>query len=349
MAPVGCRAGWWLAGPPSESGYRQKPGGHTSEASGESWAKLGGEAGLKTAPRGATRLLARPAPSPASLARQAPTGRGKEGEAPPKRAGPAQRRPARGTSRPLPRRRRGGGGAWGSCWWGWRGRGGREERRLGSDFFAQPCVSLAKALLGQVLARRLADGRAVRGRIVETEAYLGGEDSASHSRGGRRTARNAAMFMAPGTLYVYQIYGLYFCLNVSSQGEGAAVLLRALEPVQGLEAMRELRQRQRRGPARPPRDWQLCNGPSKLCVALAIDKSFDRQDLASARDVWLEPGPDAPPDARVVCSARVGIRGDWAHRPLRFYLRGNRSVSVADKAAERAAGEAPQDGPQAAE
>lgn len=71
----------------------------------------------------------------------------------------------------------------------------------------------------QVLVRQLPDGRELRGRIVETEAYLGGEDTASHSSGGRRTARNAAMFMAPGTLYVYQIYGLYFCVNVSSQGE----------------------------------------------------------------------------------------------------------------------------------
>ncbi|XP_060116646.1 DNA-3-methyladenine glycosylase [Heteronotia binoei] len=214
----------------------------------------------------------------------------------------------------------------------------RGRLRLGGDFFGRPCVGLAKALLGQVLARRLPDGRELRGRIVETEAYLGGEDTASHSRGGRRTARNAAMFMKPGTLYVYQIYGLYFCLNISSQGEGAAVLLRSLEPLQGLEAMRQLRLSQRKGghpPAKPPKDWQLCNGPSKLCQALAINRTFDQEDLASAPDLWLEPGPEAPAEA-LVCSPRIGISGDWAHKPLRFYLRGNKCVSVVDKAAEQA-------------
>ncbi|KAM3826887.1 DNA-3-methyladenine glycosylase isoform 3-T3 [Vipera latastei] len=129
--------------------------------------------------------------------------------------------------------------------------GSGSPARLGAAYFDQPCVRLAKALLGQVspsvpggrggargraaepadvrvsrtaflqiLVRKLSDGRELRGRIVETEAYLGGEDTASHSRGGRRTSRNAAMFMVPGTLYVYQIYGIYFCMNISSQGPG---------------------------------------------------------------------------------------------------------------------------------
>ncbi|XP_024904123.1 DNA-3-methyladenine glycosylase isoform X1 [Pteropus alecto] len=89
--------------------------------------------------------------------------------------------------------------------------------RLGSDFFDQPAVSLAQAFLGQVLVRRLDDGTELRGRIVETEAYLGPEDEAAHSRGGRQTPRNRGMFMKPGTLYVYFIYGMYFCMNVSSQ------------------------------------------------------------------------------------------------------------------------------------
>ncbi|XP_048349834.1 DNA-3-methyladenine glycosylase [Sphaerodactylus townsendi] len=213
-------------------------------------------------------------------------------------------------------------------------------RRLGDDFFGRPCVSLAKALLGQVLVRRLPDGRELRGRIVETEAYLGGDDTASHSRGGRRTARNAGMFMKPGTLYVYQIYGIYFCMNISSDGEGAAVLLRSLEPLQGLEVMRQLRQRQRKGLSKPPKDWQLCNGPAKLCQALAIDKGFDQDNLASAPCVWVEPGPQVLMDDALVCSTRIGISGDWAHKPLRFYLRGNRCVSVADKAAEQALGQA---------
>ncbi|XP_054849241.1 DNA-3-methyladenine glycosylase isoform X2 [Eublepharis macularius] len=209
------------------------------------------------------------------------------------------------------------------------------RQRLGCDFFNRPCVSLAKALLGQVLVRRLPDGRELRGQIVETEAYLGGDDTASHSRGGRRTARNTAMFMKPGTLYVYQIYGIYFCMNISSKGEGAAVLLRSLEPLQDLDTMRQLRQAQHKSPAKALKDWQLCNGPSKLCQALAIDKSFDQEDLACTAGVWLEAAPKAPPEDSVICTTRIGISGDWAHKPLRFYIRGNKCVSVADKKTEK--------------
>ncbi|KAG8508937.1 DNA-3-methyladenine glycosylase [Galemys pyrenaicus] len=99
---------------------------------------------------------------------------------------------------------------------------GDRPARLGTEFFDQPAVTLARALLGQVLVRRLGDGTELRGRVVETEAYLGPEDEAAHSRGGRQTARNRGMFMRPGTLYVYLIYGMYFCLNVSSRGEQPA-------------------------------------------------------------------------------------------------------------------------------
>lgn len=110
--------------------------------------------------------------------------------------------------------------------------------------------------------------------------------------------------------------------------------------------MRQLRQSQRKAPAKPPRDWQLCNGPAKLCQALALDCSFDQKDLATTPALWLEPAPEGPSaaaaaaakDALIVCSTRIGIRGDWAHKPLRFYLRGNRCVSLADKAAEQAQG-----------
>nr|XP_020667654.1 DNA-3-methyladenine glycosylase isoform X1 [Pogona vitticeps] len=187
----------------------------------------------------------------------------------------------------------------------------------------------------EVLVRKLPGGEVLRGRIVETEAYLGREDSASHSRGGRQTTRNAAMFMAPGTLYVYQIYGIYFCMNISSQGEGAAVLLRSLEPLQGLESMRQLRLAGRKGAPGTLKDWQLCNGPSKLCQALAVNKNFDQQDLASHPAVWLEAGQDAPREEALVSTTRIGVRGDWAHKPLRFYLRGNRCVSVVDRKAEK--------------
>uniref|UniRef100_H9GGQ2 DNA-3-methyladenine glycosylase II n=1 Tax=Anolis carolinensis TaxID=28377 RepID=H9GGQ2_ANOCA len=162
-----------------------------------------------------------------------------------------------------------------------------------------------------------------------------------------------SMFMAPGTLYVYQIYGLYFCVNISSQGEGAAVLLRSLEPLEGLEAMQEQRlllSRRRKEPPAPLKAWQLCNGPSKLCQALALDKTLDQEDLSCHPDLWLEEGQeeeDKKEELAVVCARRIGISGDWAHKPLRFYLRGNKYVSVVDKEAEGAAGTRPTDEPRA--
>ncbi|ELK28400.1 DNA-3-methyladenine glycosylase, partial [Myotis davidii] len=210
--------------------------------------------------------------------------------------------------------------------------------RLGLDFFNQPAVPLARAFLGQVLVRRLDDGTELRGRIVETEAYLGPEDEAAHSRGGRQTPRNRGMFMKPGTLYVYFIYGMYFCMNVSSQGDGACVLLRALEPLGGLETMRQLRSTSRKGSTgRALKDRELCSGPSKLCQALAIDKSFDQRDLTTDKAVWLEHSPPGPREPAVVAAARVGIgnAGEWAQKPLRFYVQGSPWVSVVDRGAEQ--------------
>ncbi|XP_076123066.1 DNA-3-methyladenine glycosylase isoform X1 [Alosa pseudoharengus] len=190
----------------------------------------------------------------------------------------------------------------------------------------------------QVLVRRCANGEELRGRVVETEAYLGGEDKASHSAGGKRTERNLAMFMKPGTIYVYPIYGIYLCMNISSQGEGAAVLLRALEPLQGHTVMRQLRGARRREGSRSLKDKELCNGPSKLCQALDVPRAFDRRDLADDAEVWLETDPGEMPlqEGEVVTSTRIGIEshGEWAAKPLRFYLRGHPCVSVLDKRAE---------------
>uniref|UniRef100_A0A4W5KC75 DNA-3-methyladenine glycosylase n=1 Tax=Hucho hucho TaxID=62062 RepID=A0A4W5KC75_9TELE len=185
-----------------------------------------------------------------------------------------------------------------------------DPQRLGEEFFNQPCISLAKAFLGKVLVRWCADGTELRGRVVETEAYLGGEDKASHSAGGKCTERNTAMFMKPGTIYVYPIYGIYLCMNVSSQGEGAAVLLRALEPLHGLSLMRQLRTARRREGAWPLKDKQLCNGPSKLCQALDIPRCFDRRDLASDQGVVeRDPqiGQQEPDFKEVVSASRIGI------------------------------------------
>ncbi|XP_067277324.1 DNA-3-methyladenine glycosylase [Pseudorasbora parva] len=215
----------------------------------------------------------------------------------------------------------------------------KDPARLSDSFFHQPCVDLAKAFLGKVLVRKLTDGTELRGRVVETEAYLGGEDKASHSAGGKRTERNTAMFMKPGTIYVYPIYGIYLCMNVSSQGEGAAVLLRSLEPLSSQDVMRGLRAAKRKAGAKSLKDKELCNGPSKLCQALDIQRCFDRRDLATDKEVWLERDPEQEtvPAGEVVSTHRIGVEshGEWATKPLRFYLRGHPCVSVLNRDAER--------------
>ncbi|XP_077069619.1 DNA-3-methyladenine glycosylase [Siphateles boraxobius] len=215
----------------------------------------------------------------------------------------------------------------------------KDPVRLSDSFFHQSCVDLAKAFLGKVLVRKLTDGTELRARVVETEAYLGGEDKASHSAGGKRTERNTAMFMKPGTIYVYPIYGIYLCMNVSSQGEGAAVLLRSLEPLSGQDVMRGLRAAKRKAGAKTLQDKELCNGPSKLCQALDIQRCFDRRDLATDTEVWLERNPEREtvPVGEVVSAHRIGVEshGEWATKPLRFYLRGHPCVSVLNRDAER--------------
>lgn len=203
------------------------------------------------------------------------------------------------------------------------------ERCLERPFFARDPETLAADLLGRVLVRRLEDGTRLAGRIVETEAYLGVIDRAAHTFGGRRTARNEAMYGEPGTLYVYFTYGMHHCANVvcGRKDEPVAVLLRGLEPVDGIEVM----QRHRRGarPGNEPRATDLCSGPAKLCQAMRIDRSLNHAALPRQGAVWIEAGRPVG-DAEVVRCPRIGVAyaGDWADRPLRFLIRGNAHVSV---------------------
>jgi DNA-3-methyladenine glycosylase len=159
-------------------------------------------------------------------------------------------------------------------------------RRLRSGELPTGTVELAKALIGYVLVRDCPDGRTA-GRIVETEAYVL-DDPASHAyRGPSR--RNASMFLSPFHAYVYKIYGTSFCVNVTSEtkGEGAAVLIRALEPLEGLALMEERR--------RTTRVRDLCRGPGRLCEALSIDLSVDGTDLLSESPLWLAAIPASQP------------------------------------------------------
>ena len=192
---------------------------------------------------------------------------------------------------------------------------------LPRSYFARPTLLVARDLLGQRLVRVL-DGKRLSGRIVEVEAYVGEDDQACHARPGR-TERNAPMYGPPGHAYVYFIYGMHHCLNVVTELEGypAAVLVRALEPVEGIEEMRARRN------GRP--DVQLANGPARLCQALDVDRRFDGADLcAPGTHLFLE--ADTPiPDQAIDTSPRVGVRGDEVAVtiPWRFYVRDSRYVS----------------------
>ena len=161
-------------------------------------------------------------------------------------------------------------------------------QRLGREFFAADAVDLAPVLLNKVLV-----AGACSGRIVEVEAYRP-DDPASHSFRGR-TARNQVMFGPPGHLYVYFTYGMHHCANVvcGAEGDAHAVLIRALEPLTGLEAMRSRRPAVRR-------DLDLTNGPGKLCQAFALDRAHDGTDLVSG-DVWIGDDGSAAPG----CAWRV--------------------------------------------
>ena len=178
---------------------------------------------------------------------------------------------------------------------------------LPRSFYDRETEAVARVLLGMLLAHRV-EGRLRVGRVVETEAYLGPHDLAAHSARGR-TARTEVMFGPPGHAYVYLIYGVHHCMNVVTEPEGkaAAVLIRALEPVQNIEGSTK--------------------GPGLLCRALGINRSHSGHDLLSD-DLFLAEPDDREP-FEVVARPRIGVAyaGEWAAKPLRFYIAGNAFIS----------------------
>lgn len=175
------------------------------------------------------------------------------------------------------------------------------------------------------------------GKIVETEAYLGADDEASHSYGDKKTARTRAMFMSAGTCYVYNIYGIYCCVNISSKESGAAVLIRALEPISGFDMMK-INRTKKKGSANKMKPKDLTSGPSKLCMAMEIDKkNFNEIDLCVSDDMWLQSSIDLKKEispSEIVCAKRIGIDncGEEAVNKLyRFYLKDNSFVSFKSK------------------
>lgn len=186
--------------------------------------------------------------------------------------------------------------------------------RLPRSFYARPAQEVAPDLLGRVLVRAFPDGSRASVRIVEVEAY-GPGDPASHAFRGR-TPRNAVMFGPPGHLYVYFTYGMHHCMNAVSGpvGEGAAVLLRAAEPLEGVDAMAARRGRDAR--------LELCSGPGRLTQALGVERRHDGLDLVTGQDLWVE---DGPRPAAVATGIRVGVHERT--RRWRFWVEGSPFVS----------------------
>lgn len=198
------------------------------------------------------------------------------------------------------------------------------DTRLNREFYTRTdTLRIARDLLGKLLVVPNPEtGERVSGMIVETEAYLGVIDKAAHSYGGRRTERNEITYAEGGYVYVFFVYGMYHQLNLvtGASGHPHVVLIRALEPVDGVDTMRT-----RRGPMN---DTNLTSGPGKLCIALGIDRSLNGVDLVDSERIWVE-------DHRRIkkqdidSGPRVGIdyAEEFVNEPWRFWVKGNQYVS----------------------
>ncbi|HEX7295621.1 MAG TPA: DNA-3-methyladenine glycosylase [Pyrinomonadaceae bacterium] len=197
-----------------------------------------------------------------------------------------------------------------------------QRSKVPREFYTRADVlKVSRDLLGKLLVVPTANRKRVSGMIVEVEAYRGPEDRASHAFGGRRTKRTETMYQMGGIAYVYFVYGMYYQFNVVSNVQDIphAILVRALEPVEGIEFMRKRRH------THP--DHNLTNGPGKLCIAMGIDRELDRADLLGNR-VWLEDYQDVPA-SKISKGPRVGIdyAEEWVNKPWRFWIKDNSYVS----------------------
>ena len=199
-------------------------------------------------------------------------------------------------------------------------------RRLPREFYLrEDTIEVAKDLLGKLLVVPDQEGKRVSGLIVELEAYLGVEDKAAHSFGGRRTARNEVTFGIGGHAYVFFIYGMYYQLNfvTGPVDHPHVVLIRAVEPIEGIGRMRE-----RRGSMK---DKNLTSGPGKLCIAFGIDRALNGADL-TGNTIWVEEQRSFVDD-QIASGKRIGIdyAGEDAEKPWRFWVKGNEFVSRTPK------------------
>lgn len=202
--------------------------------------------------------------------------------------------------------------------------------KLPAEFYTRAdTLQVARDLLGKVLVVPTQSGARVSSVIVETEAYLGAVDKAAHSYGNRRTPRTETMFAVGGTVYIFFIYGMYFQFNVVAGALDVphAVLIRAVEPLENIDIMRERRLLKSKNPAVKMIDKNLTSGPGKLCIALGIDKTFNNASLLGDR-VWIEEAAEKS-NFEIVAGRRVGIdyAEEFAEKPWRFWVKDNAFVS----------------------
>ncbi|XP_048267592.1 putative 3-methyladenine DNA glycosylase isoform X1 [Bombus terrestris] len=212
------------------------------------------------------------------------------------------------------------------------------SNRLPYSFFDCPCEELAQNLLGKVLVRCLENGTILKGRIVETEGYLGVIDKASHTYQNKVTPRNIPMYMPPGTIYIYMTYGMYHCFNISSQESGAHVLIKAVEPMLGLDYMELLRNMQTKENKKEKeivknvqnfKKYELCNNPAKICTAFVIDEDiFNQKKIYECSDLWIEYDPYIK--STTIVAANSDDSNNNKKKVWRYYVLGSSSVSHRD-------------------
>ena len=193
---------------------------------------------------------------------------------------------------------------------------------LTQRFYEKDVIAVSQELLGKILVHASPEGL-TSGIIVETEAYRGPEDLAAHSALGRRTERVEQMYGEKGRAYIYFIYGMYWCFNVTAgniSGKPEAVLVRALEPLQGKDLMAKRRE--------TPNVLNFTNGPAKLCMAMGLSKAQNKADLTD-QPLYIKNAPSVPAE-NVIATTRIGVdySGEWKDKPWRFYVKNSQYVSM---------------------
>lgn len=194
--------------------------------------------------------------------------------------------------------------------------------RLNTNFYQNDAITTAKALLGKFIVRKINNQKIIV-KIVDTEAYLGKNDKASHAYNNKKTLRTETMFKKGGTAYVYLIYGIHYCFNIvtAAKNKPEAVLIRAVEPVKGLNLIKENRK------IKNKRIENLTNGPGKLSEALKIDKSFDGINLITDNNLYLIDNNENEFEIESAKRVNIDYAEEFKHKKWRFYIKENKFIS----------------------